>query len=687
MIHFRLRTALLSVLVIVLALFGALGWRVYTLYAGLNSITGVVVPRATDEPTITPAPFNGNQRINFLVLGSDNDRKKQEAHPLCQSMIVVSLDLRDNKVEMLSIPRDFYLHIPGHGMGKIDLACHYGTSTLANVQLARDTIEQRFGIPIDYYAWVGLEGFIKVVDTFRGVSVDAAYPILDDSYPNDLSSSDPYGYQRLFIPPGWQHLTGSQALEYVRSRHGDLIGDFGRSHRQQQVLLALQQKANVMNVLSNLPQLESDLAGNFRTELTPFQIYQLYRLSHRINRSDIQQLVLQAPTYCHYGTTGNGQSILWPNWRQITPAVHAMFAPLPALSPGRQVSPPSPPPKTSGSATPSPSVTPSPTVAPTATPTPTATPPKSALAAPRRSTLPDPLIYARDGNLVLMDRHGHSRQLTSVGADQYAEMPSLAPGGKRLAWVNFSPNVSDIEVLNLHSRHETQVTKDDNPLGVAVPDVRNNLWAAWPAWSNDGSTLVYSSDRAKLQFPPADIRATDLALWQRSQGGTLTQLTLGVSGGGGDINATWEPRGNLIAFVRWTFYASSKIPYSQLYVRNEATGSETALTPVGGRILDPTWDPAGDRLAFIRQASDGQDQVVVARFVSSHGVPTLQTPTVIAQGQVAQPSFVPRGRQISYVRADGDGFVLELAGITGGRSQILSPVTNLDPRSAPIWLR
>ncbi|HEX8917380.1 MAG TPA: LCP family protein, partial [Chloroflexota bacterium] len=171
-------------------------WQAYHVYQAVDSMTGQTAPRYKAEPTVVVPPLNGGKRVNFLVLGSDNDKKKEEARPLTQSMIIVTLDPLNYKVSMLSIPRDFWVKIPGHGMGKIDLAHKYG-----GVPLARFTVEKLLGIPIHHYAWVGLNGFIKVIDTFGGVTLNASYPILDDSYPNDLNSADPYGYKRVFIPP------------------------------------------------------------------------------------------------------------------------------------------------------------------------------------------------------------------------------------------------------------------------------------------------------------------------------------------------------------------------------------------------------------------------------------------------------------------------------------------------------
>jgi polyisoprenyl-teichoic acid--peptidoglycan teichoic acid transferase len=71
-----------------------------------------------------------------------------------------------------------------------------------------------------------------VIDTVGGVDIDVLHPVLDDTYPSDTTNpNNPYSYERIYIPPGPQHLDGKTALEYVRSRHGGLLEDVGRAAR------------------------------------------------------------------------------------------------------------------------------------------------------------------------------------------------------------------------------------------------------------------------------------------------------------------------------------------------------------------------------------------------------------------------------------------------------------------------
>ena len=126
-----MRRVLLVLLAILIVLAAYLGVQAYHIYTGINSITDKTVARATGEPTEIVPSLGDGRRINFLLLGSDNDQKFRQKYPLTQSMIVVSIDPVHHKVVLLSIPRDFWVPIPGFGMGKIDAAAEQGGGPLS----------------------------------------------------------------------------------------------------------------------------------------------------------------------------------------------------------------------------------------------------------------------------------------------------------------------------------------------------------------------------------------------------------------------------------------------------------------------------------------------------------------------------------------------------------------------------
>lgn len=335
----------LIVVLLLLVLAGGFS-LVYGYYYVQSSVSTFIHPvsRSQDEPGNNVIPSDSNvtgQAWNILLLGSDNDGKYSFPALLTQVMMVVHVDPSNNTVTLLSIPRDSWVYVPEvGGMHKIDQAFILGArqrnSFDDGVRLARLTVEKDYGITIDRYAWVGLSGFAKVIDTLGGLDIDVAHPIVDDTYPDDTgkSANSPYAFTRLYIAPGPQHLNGEQALEYVRSRHADLVGDIGRTQRQQQVLQALKQKLNVGSILSNLQSLFSDLKGSVYTDLSEQEIVGFAGFGHGLPANAIQHITLGPgqgnQDYGDYNnvydpSASSEQSVVIPHCNTIQPVINRVF--------------------------------------------------------------------------------------------------------------------------------------------------------------------------------------------------------------------------------------------------------------------------------------------------------------------------------------------------------------------------
>lgn len=307
-----------------IALSAVSGGFAYFLPAAVTAwnITSQVVPVPSPSPAeilfspspsaspVTPGAFT------VLLLGSDDDSKFSKDHVLTQSMILVRVTPATKSVVMISIPRDLYVPLSVGWTGKIDGAYSYGGAGAAIA-----TVQQNFGVKIDDYIWVGLLGLIHVIDAIGGIDVVTSNPVLDDYYPQDIDGGDPYGYKRVAVLAGPQHLNGRAAMEYVRSRHGDLQSDFGRSKRQQQVLTAIRQKSKQL-APEDVPTLATAIGGEVKTSIGIDKVARMLPLAASFDNPDsIQQFVLASP----YTRGGAPDGSLYPNWGLILPLVHQYF--------------------------------------------------------------------------------------------------------------------------------------------------------------------------------------------------------------------------------------------------------------------------------------------------------------------------------------------------------------------------
>ena len=172
------------------------------------------------------------------------------------------------------------------------------------------TVEEDFHIHIDHYAWIGLLGLVNLINQVGGIDVVATNPVMDDFYPADLTGKNPYAYERVAVLPGPQHMDGMQALMYVRSRHGDLRSDFGRSQRQQQVLLALRAKAKLLGI-ADLPDIATAMANDIPTDMSISEIASLLPIASSVQLQNVHQVILASP-YTYTGHIAN-EDVLLPN--------------------------------------------------------------------------------------------------------------------------------------------------------------------------------------------------------------------------------------------------------------------------------------------------------------------------------------------------------------------------------------
>jgi LCP family protein required for cell wall assembly len=290
-----------------------------------------------------PGPPATGERINVLLLGIDRRGGKGWGYRT-DTIMLITVDPVNKTAGMMSIPRDLQLPIPGNGEDRINTANVWGYTNDYpgdGPALVKRTIETNFGIPIDYYIMVDFRAFVEIVDTLGGIDVNVPKELHDTKYP-DPKPGDPYAYKTIHFDAGWQHMDGIRALEYARSRMS--TSDFDRAKRQQQILVAIRDKALNLNLLPKLPTLSRTMADKVRTDMTMDEMLKLAPLAPQIDAANIKQAVIQKPMV--YGfRREDGAAVQLPKWDLINPVVAELFAaPVVAAAPTPTPAPPTPTP-------------------------------------------------------------------------------------------------------------------------------------------------------------------------------------------------------------------------------------------------------------------------------------------------------------------------------------------------------
>lgn len=263
----------------------------------ISVLAGLIGTRGEDGAPVDDAVWQGRTSLNVLLLGVD--RRADGGDQNSDVMILAHIDLAEETVSAVSIPRDLVVTIPGVGEGKINGAYNAGVlehpdDPAAGVAKLRDTIEQEFGITVDGYVLVDFAGFTQAVDAIGGIEIDVPAAIVDNEYP----TAD-YGTITVTFSPGIQQMDGERALQYVRTRHAD--SDDARRERQFQVLMALFTKASGYGSLANAQEVIKALDGTVQTSFTVDEQFSLARLAMRVDEDAIR-------------TASIGEPLVAPGW-------------------------------------------------------------------------------------------------------------------------------------------------------------------------------------------------------------------------------------------------------------------------------------------------------------------------------------------------------------------------------------
>lgn len=201
------------------------------------------------EDTTKESLVSNAKPMALLLIGTDTgDFGRTAVNGLSDTLIYVVLSPSKQKMSILSIPRDSYVEIYGTGTyTKINAAYSYG-----GAELCINTVQNLLQLPVDAYAVVNFAGFQSVIDAIGGVTVNNSFTFSWDGYT---------------FPEGTVTLNGAEALAFCRMRKNDPEGDFGRSRRQRDVIVAAAKKASTLAGALNYQELLNAVADNVLTNI------------------------------------------------------------------------------------------------------------------------------------------------------------------------------------------------------------------------------------------------------------------------------------------------------------------------------------------------------------------------------------------------------------------------------------
>jgi LCP family protein required for cell wall assembly len=330
-----LRAALLVAFLIAALLTAILTFRVVrdlVLSWEITSLPGVSIKDATPTPGPegaapadltaplqpvggpTPPPWDGADRVSLLVMGLDyRDWAAGEGPPRTDTMILLTIDPINRTAGMLSIPRDLWVNIPGSGHGRINTAYQIGEALAmpgGGPELAKETVEELLGVPIDYYAQVDFGAFARFIDQIGGVTIDIPEEIRIDTQGDENT-----GKKIRKLKPGRQTLNGELTLAYARARKTE-GGDFDRSMRQQLVIMAIRNRLvepdHLAGLIARAPVLYNELSAGIRTNLSMDQAIRLAWLAAQIPEDKIKRGAIGAEHVAFAQSPDGSQDVLKP---------------------------------------------------------------------------------------------------------------------------------------------------------------------------------------------------------------------------------------------------------------------------------------------------------------------------------------------------------------------------------------
>jgi LCP family protein required for cell wall assembly len=211
------------------------------------------------------------RRLNLVILGTQEDEGTTD------SMMLAHVDLDRRLATLISVPRDSWVAIPGHGFAKINAAYAFGGAALAG-----RAVGTLLGTHVDATIAVDPAGAKQIVDAIGGLNVNVE---------RDMDYDDNYGNLHIHLKHGEHYLNGGQVLEYIRFRH-DAESDWGRMRRQQQIIHEIEREVGEPQNWPKLPHLITLARKDVKTSLTDAQMEALVELYRGVPAENVRTLTV-----------------------------------------------------------------------------------------------------------------------------------------------------------------------------------------------------------------------------------------------------------------------------------------------------------------------------------------------------------------------------------------------------------
>lgn len=257
---------LITLALITFASFAYAGYKV----AGLWLTGGLTTGQGLQGSSGTAEAAPGKPET-ILLIGVDQRVPNEPSRS--DTIMLATLDPEKPGVDILSIPRDSRVQIPGHGYDKINAAHAYG-----GPQLLLDTINNLLGSHVDKYVEVNFQDFQQIIDILGGVDIDVDKRMY-------------YPEENINLKPGFQHLNGYDALAYVRFRY-DPEGDITRIGRQQKFMKAIIDQTLKLSTIPKIPRLVSEISKDVKTNLSVKEMLSLALSMKNLNGSAVNTYMI-----------------------------------------------------------------------------------------------------------------------------------------------------------------------------------------------------------------------------------------------------------------------------------------------------------------------------------------------------------------------------------------------------------